>query len=66
MEIGPFPEPMTQKFTYQVLEGLQYLHNLTPPVIHRDIKGDNILCETNGNIKLADFGSAKQKFMVIL
>ena len=53
---GVFPEPLVAHYIAQVLMGLQYLHQ--QGVIHRDIKGANILSTKEGNIKLADFGVA--------
>ena len=41
----------------QILETLVYLHNLQPPVIHRDIKPQNIIRQPNGKIYLVDFGA---------
>ncbi len=47
----------------EILEAVQYLHELHPPVIHRDLKPDNILISSYNkwwarNIKLCDFGLA--------
>jgi len=42
----------------QVLSGLDYIHSLNK--IHRDIKSDNVLLDTQGNAKLADFGYTVQ------
>ncbi|EPX72381.1 STE/STE11/CDC15 protein kinase Cdc7 [Schizosaccharomyces octosporus yFS286] len=53
---GKIPENLVAIYTYQVLQGLHYLHN--QGVIHRDIKGANILTTKDGTIKLADFGVA--------
>ncbi|KZV66238.1 hypothetical protein PENSPDRAFT_755870 [Peniophora sp. CONT] len=53
---GKFPENLVAVYISQVLEGLVYLHD--QGVIHRDIKGANILTTKDGAVKLADFGVA--------
>ncbi|KAK6939977.1 Protein kinase domain [Dillenia turbinata] len=56
-EYGPFKEPVIQSYTRQIVSGLAYLHGKN--TAHRDVKGANILVDSNGEIKLADFGMAK-------
>ena len=56
-KFGPFPENLVAIYIKQVLIGLQYLHSKN--VVHRDIKGANILTTKDGLVKLADFGVAK-------
>jgi len=57
-KFGGFSEKVIRSYTKQLLEALSYCH--ANRVVHRDIKGKNILCNSNGVIKLADFGSAKR------
>ncbi len=59
------PRPLSQRRVLQwgleLLDVLEYLHNVDPPVIVRDLKPDNIMLANNGGgLKLIDFGIAKQ------
>ncbi|KAL4471472.1 hypothetical protein ABPG74_008365 [Tetrahymena malaccensis] len=56
-KFGKFNEKVISIYTNQVLQGLKYLHS--NHVFHRDIKGGNILIDTDGTIKLTDFGTLK-------
>ncbi|RXM33972.1 Mitogen-activated protein kinase kinase kinase 19 [Acipenser ruthenus] len=55
---GPLPEKVFAIYTKQILEGVEYLHNSW--VIHRDLKGNNVMLMPTGIIKLIDFGCAKR------
>lgn len=55
---GPLDEPVFCSYTQQILEGVKYLHDRN--VIHRDIKGGNVMLMPNSTIKLVDFGCAKR------
>jgi len=58
-QFGPFAEELIQRYAREILEGLEYLHTRDPLILHRDIKGANILVG-DGKVKLADFGCSKR------
>ena len=50
---------MLKKWAWQILQGLVYLHGHEPPIIHRDLKCDNILINgVTGDLKIGDLGLA--------
>ena len=53
---GEFSEAELARFMYQMADALQYLHDQEPPIIHQDIKPDNVLMDQRGNYLLTDFG----------
>ncbi|MBD2039342.1 serine/threonine protein kinase [Microcoleus sp. FACHB-672] len=55
-------EGEAQKLAIRVLEILSYLHSLTPPVIHRDIKPQNIILAEGGRVSLVDFGAVQDTY----
>lgn len=57
---GALPENQVIEIALQVLAVLEYLHNMDPPVIHRDLTPDNLILSAEGKIKLVDFNVAQQ------
>ncbi|CAL1529034.1 unnamed protein product [Lymnaea stagnalis] len=55
---GSLSENVARKYTWQMLQGLAFLHKNV--IVHRDIKAANVLRDTQGNIKLGDFGASKR------
>ncbi|KAF2460247.1 Ste11-type MAPKK kinase [Lineolata rhizophorae] len=55
---GPLGESLISNFVRQILTGLAYLHS--KDIIHRDIKGANILVDNKGAVKISDFGISKR------
>ena len=53
---GFFPEPIARYYFKQLVNALGYIHS--SGYAHRDIKPDNILLDSNFNMKIADFGFA--------
>src|SRR5712671_8050371 len=56
---GKLPEHDMIELALQVLDTLEYLHNLEPPVIYRDLKPSNLMLTETGKVKLIDFGIAR-------
>jgi len=56
---SPFHVEQVLTWASQLLDVLQYLHSQTPPIIHRDIKPQNLKLNDGGKIMLLDFGLAK-------
>ncbi|HEY9789816.1 MAG TPA: serine/threonine-protein kinase [Candidatus Obscuribacterales bacterium] len=57
---GPQPEATVRELALQICDILEYLHEMDPPIIHRDLTPDNLILQSDGIIKLVDFNVAHQ------
>lgn len=55
---------IVKRWSRQILKGLAYLHGHNPPIIHRDIKCDNIFINgAHNEIKIGDMGTAENMWL---
>lgn len=57
---GVQAEDMVITWAKQLCDALSYLHNQTPPIIYRDMKPANVMLKPEGNVKIIDFGIARE------
>jgi len=57
---GPQSQDQVIDWACQLCAVLHYLHSCNPPIIYRDMKPANVVLQPNGNIKLLDFGIARE------
>lgn len=59
-EHGAQPQKMVIDWAMQLCEALEYLHTRKPPIIYRDMKPANVMLKPDGNVKVIDFGIARE------
>lgn len=51
--------PFRLRILYEIALGVNFLHNMNPPLLHHDLKTQNILLDGEFHVKIADFGLSK-------
>lgn len=59
-EYGAQPQELVIDWAKQLCDVLDYLHTRTPSIIYRDMKPANVMLRPDGNVKLIDFGIARE------
>lgn len=59
-EYGAQPETLVLEWAKQLCDALGYLHSQKPPIIYRDMKPANVMLKPEGNLKVIDFGIARE------
>lgn len=59
-EYGPQPQEVVIDWAKQICDALNYLHSQKPPIIYRDMKPANVMLKPEGNLKVIDFGIARE------
>ncbi|XP_048214726.1 receptor-interacting serine/threonine-protein kinase 2 isoform X2 [Perognathus longimembris pacificus] len=63
IEYPDVPWPLRFRILHEIALGVNYLHNMNPPLLHHDLKTQNILLDNEFHVKIADFGLSKWRMM---
>ena len=55
------PLPKQIRISLEIIRGVAFLHQQTPPLVHRDLNDKNVMFSFEGLIKIGDFGQSKLK-----
>jgi len=56
----PLPRVLAMRMLGDCARGMSYLHSCSPPIIHRDLKSQNLLVAPDFSVKVADFGLSRE------